>query len=262
MTPHIDILEQRDSLRAPWFASLALHASVMTVLLVGNQISSDTARFGDPNPGGGGSISVNAVRAVPMPGRTGLANPVANDTQSRVPQPPAKAKPTERAQPDDREAIALKYQREKRRASEIAAGNQRFRANPDEQPNQLYSRAGQALASPMVAAAGSGGVGVGSGGPLGERFGAYAKLLQQLVAQRWNTNDVDPRLRTAPAVVVTFAIQRDGALRDIKVAQSSGNPVLDLSAQRAVYDVGKVQPLPPGFERDEARVEFVFELRR
>ena len=110
--------------------------------------------------------------------------------------------------------------------------------------------------------AGSGGVWLGPGSTLGDRFGAYTSLLEQVIAQKWNTQDVDARIRTAPAVVMTFTIQRDGTIKGIRVKTSSGNTALDRSAERALYDVGKVDPLPAGFDRNEAEVEFNFVLKR
>jgi TonB family protein len=63
-------------------------------------------------------------------------------------------------------------------------------------------------------------------------------------------------------VVVDFKILRDGTIKDIRVKTSSGNTALDRSAERALYDVAKVDPLPQGFDRNEAEVEFLFELKR
>jgi len=117
------------------------------------------------------------------------------------------------------------------------------------------------MVSPMMGQVGSGGVGLGMGS-LGDRFGAYAALLRQLIGQKWRTQDVDPRIHTAPAVIMTFTILRDGTIRDIRLKTSSGNAALDRSAERALYDVGKVEPLPAAYERDKAEIEFWFELKR
>lgn len=108
---------------------------------------------------------------------------------------------------------------------------------------------------------GSGGSGI-RGSTIGDRFGAYAALIQQRIAQNWKTQDVDPRLRTAPPVVMNFTILRDGTIRNIRMKTSSGNTALDRSAERALYDVGKVDPLPAGYDRDKADIEFWFELKR
>jgi len=82
------------------------------------------------------------------------------------------------------------------------------------------------------------------------------------VAEKWHTGDVDPRIKTAPPVIVTFDLQRDGSVRNVRVAQSSGNSVLDYSAQRAIYDASPLPALPSGYERNDATIEFWFELRR
>ena len=97
---------------------------------------------------------------------------------------------------------------------------------------------------------------------IGDRFGAYAALVQQLIAQKWNTQEVDPRLRTAPPVIMSFTILRDGTIKDIRVKTGSGNTLLDRSAERALYYVGKVGPLPAEYPRDRAEIEFWFELKR
>jgi TonB family protein len=69
-------------------------------------------------------------------------------------------------------------------------------------------------------------------------------------------------LRTAPLVVVTFDIQRDGSVRNVRIAERTGNTTLDFSAQRAVMDAAPFPPLPQGFERNEANVELRFHLQR
>ena len=59
-----------------------------------------------------------------------------------------------------------------------------------------------------------------------------------------------------------FTILRDGTLKDIRLKTGSGVTALDLSAERALYDVGKVEPLPSEYGRDKAEIEFWFELKR
>jgi TonB family protein len=103
---------------------------------------------------------------------------------------------------------------------------------------------------------------MGQGGALGTRFGYYRALLEQNVARRWRTSEVDPRLQTAPPVIVTFTIRRNGSTADVRIEQASGNKELDYSALRAVYEASPFPPLPPGYERDDARIEFWFQLKR
>jgi TonB family protein len=109
---------------------------------------------------------------------------------------------------------------------------------------------------------GTGGVGMGPGGAFGSRFGWYRDLLEQRVAQKWRTDEVDPRLQTAPPVIVAFDLLRNGSIRDTRVLQSSGNLALDRSAQRAIYEASPFPSLPPEYDREAARIEFWFQLKR
>jgi len=97
---------------------------------------------------------------------------------------------------------------------------------------------------------------------LGTRFGEYEARMRQIIASKWQTNDVDRNLKTAPVAIVTFEIMRDGTIRNVKLTQSSGVFALDTSSQRAVLDASPLPPLPNQFERDSARVEILFQLKR
>jgi TonB family protein len=103
---------------------------------------------------------------------------------------------------------------------------------------------------------------VGTGAPFGTRFGAYALLLSERVAQKWRTDSVDSRIRTLPAAIVTFEIQRGGQVRNVRVVQSSGNVLLDNSAQRAIFEAAPFPPLPNAYEGNSAVIEFWFQLKR
>ena len=68
----------------------------------------------NPNPGFG-PATVETVSAIPLPSRQAPPNPVANDTESLT---PAKSKPEPKKKfldPDDPDAIALRYEKKKRK---------------------------------------------------------------------------------------------------------------------------------------------------
>jgi TonB family protein len=109
---------------------------------------------------------------------------------------------------------------------------------------------------------GGGSVGAGTGGALGSRFGWYVSLLEQKVRETWDTSQIDPTLQTAPIVIVVFDLQKDGSVRNVRFLEASGHPTLDNSARRAIIDASPFTPLPDGFERNSARVEFSFKLER
>lgn len=263
MSPHVDILDQADSLSKPLLGSVVLHAAVFgTLAMWGVVLSGPHEAWGDANSGGPGSVAINVVNKIPLPARSGLVNPLANDTESSVPTPPPAAKAKKLAPPEEPDAIPLKS-RTHPKVSEVARSAQNtWRAKQPDRPNQLYSSAGQELVSPMVGQIGSGGVGVGQGSPFGNRFGNYVMVLRQKVAEKWHAGDVDARIHTLPPAIVTFDLMRDGSVRGVHVAQSSGNPALDYSAQRAIYDASPFPPLPAAYERSAATIEFWFELRR
>jgi periplasmic protein TonB len=261
------ILDERDKMRRPLAGSLALHALVCAVVISAPLIGRMGRRepWGDPNAGVGGSVMVNVVRGqIPLPARSGPVNPLASDSQSMVPTPPPKAKPERKApRPPEPDAIPLKSRNAppSRTAADNAAMN-RWRAQQKDLPNQMYSSAGQALVSPMVGQVGSGGVGFGTNTSFGSRFGYYNTLLRDAVARKWNTTDVDSRIRTAPPVIVSFTVLRNGQVKNVRVAQRSGLPLLDSSAERAIYDASPFPALPAEYQGSEATVEFWFNLSR
>lgn len=260
MSARQDILEQRDPLRRWLAVSVALHAALYGSLALSHSLgAAGRILWGTPHALGG-SVAVTPVRQIPLPGRSGRVNPVAADTESRVPAPP---KPLPRkARVADKEAIEIPARKSERSKRELAR-REFERPWVEYRPHQLYSQAGQALSSPMFGAqTGTGGVGVGPGSAFGQRYGWYRDLIETRVAQKWNTSEVDPRITSAPPVIVTFEILRNGTVRNVVILQSSGNRVLDYSAQRAIYQASPFPPLPAGFERDEARVEIWFHLKR
>lgn len=185
---------------------------------------------------------------------------MANDTESQVPAPKAAPKPQARAATPDPGAVELASRNAKKKPAPVAAVPNKYREQQQDAPNQVYSTAGQRLASPMIGRNGGGDVRPGDNTPFGTQFGYYRDILTQRVSQAWQA----PSARAGNPVMVTFVIRRDGSVpaNTIQVRQSSGNPMLDLSARRAIQDASPFPPLPAGFNRNEAEIEFWFELRR
>jgi TonB family protein len=261
MQQHVEILDQPEQWRGPFVAAVSLHAGFVLLMVVYN-IAGRTQPWGSPDATGG-AVLVDAVSSIPLPNRMGSQNPLANQSESQVPQTPV-VKPERQVEKEpSSKAERVKLQREKKRLADVAAARQRFRPKEEPQPNQVYSQTAPMVQSPLYAPVpGTGQIGAGPSGSLGVRFAAYEQQLRALVAQKWRTQDVDPRLRNAPAVMIQFELMRDGNIRGVRFLQRSGNPALDASAQRAIYEAAPFPPIPAGFERDSAQVEFTFELRR
>jgi TonB family protein len=207
-------------------------------------------------------VGITPVAHIPLPARAGIQNPVANDTESTIPSPPKPQPKTQR--PPEREAIPIKNPNAPKRAAQHSeSSTQKYRPYETERPNQVYNPTGQATVSPMISLApGGGGVGSGSQNPFGYGFGWYAQLLRDKVARNWHTEQIDPRLKTAPDVTIVFDLYRDGSVRNVRIGQPSGNFALDQSALRAVVQSAPFQPFPGTMPKDMYSVDLVFRLNR
>jgi|GraSoiStandDraft_32_1057276.scaffolds.fasta_scaffold15350_3 protein TonB len=258
---HADILDEQESLQGAFFGAIGLHVFVVAAITLYGWTASHSDFFGAQNAGG--SIGIEAVSSIPLL-HHGPQNPVAHDTQSEVPQQvPKPVEQVKKEKPPPPDAVPLKSRQAKKREAEAASTRQRFRPFSELDQNQVTSRQAPSVSNPMYSApSGSGRVGAGPNTTLGNRFPAYAQQIQQLVAQKWRTADVDARIQTAPTVIATFDLMRDGSIRNVQILQRSGIPSLDFSVQRAILEASPFPPIPPGFDRDYAKVEFWFELKR
>lgn len=255
---HPDILDQRDRLGGPFAGSLMVHASIFGLLIASAVFKSRNADFGDVKSGAG-TVGVNIVKTIPIPQKAGQINRLANDTESIVPQAPPNPKQKAEMKPVDPKAIPIPSPDLPKRLAPPPVPNT-YRPQKQYAANQLYTRTPEALKSPNMGITGSGGIGVGPNSPLGTRFGSYVALLQERIASKWNTGDLAGRSGLRP-VVVSLTILRDGSVRGVRVAEPSGNSLLDRSAERAVLDASPLPPLPLAFEKDEASLELYFQVK-
>lgn len=113
------------------------------------------------------------------------------------------------------------------------------------------------------AGAAKGGFGfTGGGGDFGSRYGWYVQVVNQKVHQNWLAYEVDPRIKEANRFYLTFDITRDGRPVNVQVEQSSGIPVLDQSAVRALQRIDTFGPLPADYTGNKVSVEFWFDFKR
>lgn len=257
---HPDILDEQEQLRTSFWSSLAFHGGIAAIVGFWGALGlGSVEHWGDPTSLGGGAVGITPVNRIPLPTREGRVNPVANDTESQVPSAPAKPKPRAPEKAPDPAAVALRSKKNDQKPVP-ATTPQRYSPVQSPKPNQVYSSTGQAATTPLYSLApGGGGVGSGSVSPFGTRFAAYERLLRDIVARNWQSQQLDSRIRNR--VAVTFEIQRNGTIRNIRISQSSGNFTMDQSAQRAIFMSNPVPPLPREYERDVAGIEFWFGLQ-
>ena len=259
MAQHADILDDRESLRNPFLASILFHGGVFAILFAWNTYShASKLVLGSPNPGYGSAVPVNSVHTIPLPPRHGPANPVAHDTESQVPQhQQEKPQPHPRKAEPLKNAIPLKSRVPEKPAPQSYLRD-KYRAQPL-RPNQVTSSQAPAANSLMYQKPGSpAGVGVNPDSILGTKFGAYAQALMEAIARHWNTGGLAGV--QAPTVIVNVDITRDGSIRNPRIAQGSGNITLDRSALRAVTEAAPLPPLPPDYSGSFLNVDFQFQL--
>ncbi len=87
----------------------------------------------------------------------------------------------------------------------------------------------------------------------------YGAAVKAALESAWVKPFLEDATGTA-SVVIAFDIARDGSTKNLRVVQSSGIPVLDRSAQRAVIEASPLPGIPPSFTDDTIPVTMRFDL--
>lgn len=258
MAAPTNLLDDKDPLGGPFFGSVLIHLGVIGLLcFYWFSINRPHESLGEQNPGGGPSFAVSPVKSIPIPQQQAPPNPVAHDTQSTVPTAPAKQTTAEK-QPEKNVVELQEKKRPKKQAKRPQQQQHYVQPAPE---NQVYSSASPAVSNPMYSGpSGSGRVGIGPNSPLGTRLGWYAEIVRQRIAQNWRTNGLSAASQMSPAIV-NFTITRDGSVRNVQIVQSSGNPSIDNTALRAVYDSSPLPALPAQVSENYISAQFTFNLR-
>jgi protein TonB len=93
----------------------------------------------------------------------------------------------------------------------------------------------------------------------GNRYAYYVKIVSQIVAQNWYTQEADAAVSQGKRVTILFDINRDGVPQNIRIETKSGSPSLDASALHALQRVDNFGPLPAG---DHITVEYSFDYKQ
>jgi TonB family protein len=100
------------------------------------------------------------------------------------------------------------------------------------------------------------------GGDFAERYPWYTEAVKRAIRQNWMRNTIDPSVRADhnAKTTVTFTINRDGSVRNVRISQSSGNRSMDDSAQRALLSIAHFPPLPKDYNGSYVSVTFDFSM--
>src|ERR1051326_7247032 len=264
MPRNADIWNEQESWQQPLAWSVALHTFLFGGILMYAAILGAMHGENWGGAGGGGAIGVELVSNVPLPRPANpTENILANESKGVTVTEPAKP---EVVPPD---AVPIPDKVSKPRPNPRARPTE-TKAPPMPPPpasNVVPYGQGGPISAGMYgtfnAAGAKGGFGfTGGGGDFGARYAWYVKVVRDKVSENWLKYEVDPNIRDAQRVYVTFDITRTGQPQNIQISQSSGVPSLDQSAVRALQRIDSFGPLPNDYGGNRVSVEFWFDYRR
>lgn len=88
-------------------------------------------------------------------------------------------------------------------------------------------------------------------------YGYYILAIREKIASNWDV----PEAMDGVAARVRFRIERNGKVVDAEIVESSGNPLFDTSALRALLKASPLPPLPPKYPQDwlGVRLQFIYQ---
>jgi TonB family protein len=220
-----------------WFASRFEQdpSTIMTITLGGG---GEGPQSGGMTPMGG--RPVQAVTPPDAP-REALRAPAAAAPPMTVPEPDAR--PARQASPAVKQA-------------------------PDEARGRTPTRGAEVESGSAVAVTGARGQGFGLSSGGGPGVGAtldvgnfccpdYIVTMVTRIKANWRQGQ-----NVTGLTIVKFTIAQDGTLQNIELEQSSGYPVADLAAQRAVVATGRLPQLPAAYSNPSLTVHLNFQYQR
>jgi TonB family protein len=246
----LDIPLMEEKFGRPFLASLLAHAAAFLLLIYGGYILPSTVIQIGSGAGGGTGGDVSTVGVVDeFSGGMGMIKP------SLVPKPPALLEETPR---DPSKAIPLPQTVEPKKNK------------PDKKdanaPAKILPKSNLIPVAPEPGSGGVGGRSGGSGGGIGGGNGIsigsgsggfgdswYARAVESRISANW----IRPSEGVRVEMTYSFFIAADGTVNGIRQEKSSGNPQVDLTAERAIRAL-QVDPLPPPPQEFRGRrIQFV-----
>jgi protein TonB len=238
---------------------VAVSAAAHVVLIAGLLLapwSRPTAAFDEP-------LMTISLGGAPGPRAGGLTSIGGRPVQREEPEPPPKPEPVRPPAPAT-PAMTVPVKEPPRPAPKkppepvkVAPEESRLRTPPTTGP--------QVTPGSAVAQTGATGLDLGlstGGGGTGGEINladfccpGYLETMIQLINRQWN-----PRQGIPGRTTMRFTIDREGAVSDVVLVQSSGYAVLDMAAQRALLTL-RLPPLPSAYTNSQLTVHLNFQYQ-
>jgi TonB family protein len=251
------------SLRRFLVYSLCLHGALAATIITSIVFHFQGNRWGDVGGGSEGEVNVKLVGSIglPMPKPPDVTESKTFDPTDSLYKTQPQPKPPEPPKPE------VKIPAWKEKPKPVQHRSRVFDDPTPAPPNAVAANGGKMdlpVGTSNVAGAAAPGVKVQGqgGGDFASRYGWYIDAVRRQISLNWQQSTIDPAVRSARSArcTVTFTIARDGKIKDIRVAQTSGNYSMDTSAQRALLSIEKMPALPSDYSGSYVNVTFDFDL--
>jgi periplasmic protein TonB len=254
-----------ERLRGKLLASILLHGTLFVLILTYSKLDLHFGGGKGGDWGSGGAMRVNAVASLPgVP----LPSPIATTSRTVAVENPGLHKAEPEPKPVAKTpAVEIPKFQNATKPEKLTRVNKRIMKEDYPEPENAipFGQGGKPAMnySPVSNAAGSGGLNFGEGG-FGERYSWYVAAVRSRISGNSSRllSMVSPNIVTAPRVVLTFDIERDGSISNLDVIQSSGFPEVDRSARGVVLDCNPLGSLPPDYSGNKVSVQFYFDFQR
>jgi protein TonB len=249
------------NLRSYLVYSVVFHTLLAAALLAASFLERrGNAWGGVGNPLGGTKVGLVRSAGIPMPRESAV-------TESKTVDPTKSLHKEEPPKPPEPKTDATKIPKfEKEKPLPPSRPSKTFENKAPAHDNDIPGKGGSpdlptGNAQTPGESAGVAALGQG-GGDFGARYPWYVDAVRNRIRQVWDQSTIEQAVRTARRAhtVMTFRINTDGTVTNIRLFQSSGNQSMDYSAQRALLSVGSFRALPNDYMGSYVDVTFDFDL--
>jgi protein TonB len=260
-TRALTVTRRNDALGGGFLGSFALHTTFVVLILLCTWIAARKGKNWGDSSTLTGAIQATMVNDIPLPPKpdTNQDSILATDTASTAPVT-STAHTVEAPQPNAL-ALAAKPTTKPLKVADKSAPPPPLHPQPTQaNPNKAQSGEAGGLSIAMSSTQTQAGtVSVGTAdSAFGTRFAYYIQQIRQKVAAQWYPGMLDSQA-VGHKVFITFQVERDGSVTNIKIAQRSGDFTLDQTAINAVRHIDTFGPLPEAYTGTYINVTYYFE---
>jgi len=252
------------NLRSYFGYSVLFHVLLAATALVATFVGRPGNNWGGPggNLGAGTVVTLVKSAGIPMPKEEVVTeSKVVEPTKTLHKEDPTPKPPEPKTNATDIQKFTKEKQQPPSRKSRILEDKTPThdndvpgRGGPPNLPTGVGTTPGPPSAGATVLGPG--------GSDFGARYPWYVDAVRNRVQQTWDQSTIKTDVRAARRAhtVMTFRINANGSISNIRMSQTSGDWSMDNSAQRALQSIDAFRPLPNDYMGSYVDVTFDFDL--